>query len=189
MKNNQKEVKISFWASHITTMVSVTLVLLLGGIIAMIWIGARQEGERLRERLEISVILADSIPDSAGQRLAEDIKRQPYAATVTFVSKEDALKAWTRDTGEDLEEMFGVNPLSPEVSFTVKSAYANAAQLAKIKKSLEKVGGVESVASPDDELVSTMNENIARMTVILGIIALVMILISFVLIKDRKSVV
>lgn len=184
MKNSQKEVRISFWASHITTIVSVTLVLLLGGIIAMIWTAARNEASRLRERLEMCVILADSIPDSAGERLASDISRQPYASTVRFVSREEALKAWTKDTGENLEEMFGVNPLSPEVSFTVKEQFADTGSLKRIKDSLEKIRGVESVAMPDDELVSAMNENIARLTVILGIVALVMLVISLVLINN-----
>ena len=39
MKEN-KEVKISYWAAHLTTIVSVTLVLLLVGIIALIWLSA-----------------------------------------------------------------------------------------------------------------------------------------------------
>ena len=184
MKNNQKEVSISFWASHVTTMVSVTLVLLLGGIIAMIWISARAESRQLQERLELNVILADSISDGTGQRLAAEIQKQPYAGTVRFVSRQEALDLWTKDTGEDLEELFGVNPLSPEVSFTIKADYADPASIKAIKGSLEKVKGVESVASPDDEMVKAMNTNIARLTVILGIVALAMLLISFVLINN-----
>ena len=62
MKEN-KEVKISYWAAHLTTIVSVTLVLLLVGIIALIWLSADTETRRLRERIELSVVMADSIPD------------------------------------------------------------------------------------------------------------------------------
>ncbi len=35
------------------------------------------------------------------------------------------MRQWKADTGEDLETLFGVNPLSPEVSFTVKADYAS----------------------------------------------------------------
>lgn len=150
----------------------------------MIWISAGNETRRLKERLELSVILADSIPDSAGERLARDIERQPYAGTVRFVSRQQALEAWVRDTGEDLQELFGVNPLSPEVAFTVKAEYTSPEQLEVIKKSLEKIQGVESVASPDDEMVEAMNRNIQSMTLILGIVGLVMLFISFVLINN-----
>lgn len=184
MKESNKEVKISFWASHFTTIVSVTLVLLLGSIIALIWIGAGNETRRLQEQLELNVILGDSISNAQGLQLAREIEKQPYAANVRFVSKEEAMAIWTRDTGENLEELFGVNPLSPEVSFTVRAEYAGKENIALIRHSLEQVKGVESVASPDDEMVDAMNENIARLTIILGIVAGVMLLISFVLINN-----
>ena len=64
MKEN-KEVKISYWAAHLTTIVSVTLVLLLVGIIALIWLSADTETRRLRERIELSVVMADSIPKNS----------------------------------------------------------------------------------------------------------------------------
>ena len=69
MKEN-KEVKISYWAAHLTTIVSVTLVLLLVGIIALIWLSADTETRRLRERIELSVVMADSIPDSMARERA-----------------------------------------------------------------------------------------------------------------------
>lgn len=184
MKNKNKEIKISFWASHFTTIMTVTLVLVLGGIIAMVWLGARNETMRLKERLELCVILADSIPDSQGQVLAAEIQRQPYAGTVRFTSRDQALKDWTADTGEDLQELFGVNPLSPEVTFTLKSEYSSKENIAGIRQALEKAKGVESVSSPDDEMVDAMNRNLARVTVILGIVAAIMLLIACVLINN-----
>lgn len=101
MKAN-KEVKISFWGHHLTTVVSVTLVLLLMGIIAMIWISADTETRRLKERIELCVIVADSVPQGTAKALADEISRQPYARNVRLVSKDEALQAWKEDTGEDL---------------------------------------------------------------------------------------
>lgn len=184
MKHNNKEIKISFWASHFTTIVSVTLVLILGGIIASIWISARAETRRLQEQLEFNVILKDSVSNAEGQALASEIGRQPYAGTVDFVSREKAMELWVRDTGENLEELFGVNPLSPEISFTLKSGYASKESMQQIKHTLEGNAMVESVATPDDQMVAAMNENITKLTVILGIVAAIMILISLVLITN-----
>ena len=184
MKHINKELKISFWASHFTTIVTVTLVLLLGGIISMLWLSANNETRRLKERMELTVILADSIPDSEGVRLANEIKRQPYAGVVCFTSKAEAMKEWSRDTGEDLETLFGVNPLSPEVAFTLKADYSSKAQIARIKKSIEGIKGVENVASPEDEMVDAMNQNLALVTMLLGIIAVIMLLITCVLINN-----
>ncbi len=183
MKNN-KEVKISFWANHLTTVVSVTLVLILIGIISLITIGATNETKRLREKLEVSVVMADSVSDAGAKALAKKIAAEPYAGNVKVVSKEAALKNWKNDTGEDLEALFGVNPLSPEVAFTVKADYATQARLDTVAKSIRLNPEVEAVALPDSVMVENMNRNIERFAMILGIIALVMIVISFVLINN-----
>ncbi|MCM1369056.1 MAG: permease-like cell division protein FtsX [Candidatus Amulumruptor caecigallinarius] len=180
----EKEVRISYLAAHLTTIVSVTLVLMLMGIIALVWISADRETRRLRERIEISVIMADSVPDARAQDIANAIKAKNYASKVSLVTKVQALKNWTADTGEDLEAMFGVNPLSPEVNFTLKSEYAGAGNIETIRKTILKVPGVEEVSSPDSAMIDSMNKNIERLTIILGIIVAVMIVISFVLINN-----
>lgn len=183
MKAN-KEVKISFWGHHLTTVVSVTLALLLMGIIAMIWISADTETRRLKERIELCVIVADSVPQGTAKALADEISRQPYARNVRLVSKDEALQAWKEDTGEDLQELFGVNPLSEEVTFGVNADYASARAISQIKKSLESHTGVEAVSSPDSEMVDSMNRNISRLTLVLGTVAAIMLVISFVLINN-----
>lgn len=181
---NQKEFKISFWAAHATTIVSVTLVLLLLGIIALISTSAARETKRLREQLEITVIMADSISDVTAQTFLADIAGQPFCRKATLTTKKQALEQWKEDTGEDLEALFGVNPLSPEVTFSLKEQYAAPESIQKIAAKIAKVKGVQEVATPDADLIRNMNDNIGQLTTILGIIAIVMIVISFVLINN-----
>lgn len=183
MKNN-KEVRISYWAAHLTTVVSVTLVLLIIGIIALITVSAASETRRLRERLEVSVVMADTVSNARAEALAKEIEKSPYALSVGVVSKEAALKIWKADTGEDLEALFGVNPLSPEVAFTVKSGYSSEDSLRVIEKRISGHEGVAGVALPDSAMVESMNRNIERFSIVLGVIALVMVIISFVLINN-----
>lgn len=183
MKEN-KEVKISYIAAHFTTIISVTLVLVLVGIIAMVWIGADKETRRIRERIELSVIMKDSISDAEAKAFEARIKKEPYALHTVFISKADAMSQWKRDTGEDLEQLFGVNPLSPEVSFTVKAEYSSPSKIASIRKSLKGMPGVEDVSSPETNTVEAINKSVSRLTGLLGAIAIVMLIISFVLINN-----
>ena len=44
----QKETRISYWAAHLTTIVSVSLVLIIVGVIALITLGAASETRRLK---------------------------------------------------------------------------------------------------------------------------------------------
>lgn len=179
-----KEVKISYWAAHATTIVSVSLVLLIIGIIALVTTSARRETMRLKESLEISVIMADSISDSAAGATLRDLRQQPFCRNLRLITRAEALEEWKNDTGEDLEAIFGVNPLSPEITFTMPASWSNPDSLKRMEKTLLAVPGVEEVALPGGDLVATMNDNIGRLSLILGVIAVVLLLISFVLINN-----
>ncbi|MBD5311461.1 MAG: permease-like cell division protein FtsX [Muribaculaceae bacterium] len=180
----RKEVKISYWAAHLTTIVSVTLVLLIIGLIALTSIGAAVETQRLKEKIEISVVMADSVSDDRAAVVCEQIAAEPYALEAHLITKQEALDAWTAETGEDLQALFGVNPLSPEVVFRLRAEHTASDSIAAIAAQLETLPQVESVAVPDSEMVSRMNHNIERATWIMAAIALVLIVISFVLINN-----
>ncbi|MBO5445231.1 MAG: permease-like cell division protein FtsX [Muribaculaceae bacterium] len=184
MMKPQKEVRISNWAAHLTTGVSVTLALLTLGIIALIWIAAANESRRVMEKIEISVIMADSVSDNRALEICEAIRQQPFTLHAVFISKEQALRNWQQATGEDLKRTFGVNPLSPEVAFTIKNEYTSSKAISKIKDAVAKVEGVAEVGTPDNEIIEAMNANIRRLTLGLTILAAVMLVISFVLINN-----
>lgn len=180
----QKDVRISNWAAHLTTAVSVALALLMIGLIAMIWVGASGESRRIQEKIELSVVMADSVSPQRAEAVYDAICRQPFTLSAKYISKEEALANWKAATGEDLERTFGVNPLSPEIAFTVKSDYASPRALAKITKSVSEIRGVAEVGAPDSALIEAMNRNIRRLTVGLTILAVIMFVISFVLIGN-----
>lgn len=180
----QKDVRISNWAAHVTTAVSVTLALLMIGLIAMIWVGASGETRRIQEKIELSVVMADSVGPERAKAVYEAISKQPFTLSAKYISKEEALANWTAATGEDLERTFGVNPLSPEIAFTVKSDFASSRALAKISKSVAEIGGVAEVGAPDSALIEAMNRNIKRLTIGLTVLAIIMFVISFVLIGN-----
>ncbi len=180
----QKEAKISYWAAHLTTVVSVTLLLLIIGIIALAAIGADRETRRLRSRIELNAVMTDSVSEAQTEAVAEWLRKRPYTASVRVVTSKEAMKHWKEETGEDLEQLFGVNILSPEVSFTLRPEWTSSAQLKKIQAETGKQPGVESVAMPDADIVDSMNSNLHTLALILGSVALVLVIISFVLINN-----
>lgn len=180
----EKEVKISFGAAYATTIVSVTLVLLIVGIIALISTSAARETRRLQEQIEVTVIMADSVSNPAAATLFKQLASKPFCRKADFISKEKAMANWKQDTGEDLEALFGVNPLSPEITMYLKAEYANPDSIAKVCKMLAAQPGVEEVAAPDSGMVKTMNANISTLATVLGGIAIVLLIISFVLINN-----
>lgn len=184
MKSDNKEAKLSFWAAHATTVVSVTLVLIIIGIIAMVTLCTSKETQRLREQIEISVVMADSISDEQAGVMMKEIKDLPAVKSCTLVTKAQALAEWKSETDENIEEIFGVNIFSPEVTFTLRSEYAVPDSIMKIENLIATFPGVEEVATPDSSMVENMNSNISTLSLILALIAGVMLVISFVLINN-----
>lgn len=180
----QKEIKISNWAVHMTTGVSVTLALLTLGLIAMIWIAANTESKRMMGKIEISVVLADDVSDDRAKEICVALDKTRFANNVTLISKEDALNNWKDATGEDLEHVFGVNPLSPEISFTIANEFSSVKGIESIKKSVSAVDGVAEVGTPDSRLIESMNSNIKKLTLAFTVLAVIMLVISFVLINN-----
>jgi len=107
MKEN-KEVKISYWAAHATTIVSVTLVLMIIGIIALISVSAASESRRLKQQIELSAVMTDSVSDAQATVVLNKIKKEPWALKANLITKEAALRNWKAETGEDLETLYGV---------------------------------------------------------------------------------
>lgn len=180
----RKEAKISYFAAHITTIVSVTLLLILVGLIAMLGVAARRTVTEVKESQQVSVIMSDSISDNDARELATQLKKEPFAKTIRVITKAEALADWNATTGDDLEAIAGTNPLSPEIEMTLTELSTSPASLAKIKKQLTATQGVEEVVIPDSETIKSMDNFFERAFLILGLTAIAMILISFVLINN-----
>lgn len=179
----EKKSKISYFQSNFTSTVSVALVLLLIGIIAFLGILANTFSKELKENVGFNVVLRG---DATPQQIS-DIDRYwesaAYVSRVKFISKEEALESWKNETGENLVELFGVNPLSAEYEVYVKSDYAPVDSLSKIEKSLSAIPGIEEVAMHKAEA-DEANRNISNIAIILLGVAILLMLISFALINN-----
>lgn len=181
---NKKEVKISYFAAHITTIVSVTLLLLIVGSIGLLSVAARNTAREVKELQQVSIITADSVTDAKAGELLRYIRTQPYALTPKLVTKAQALADWNRQTGDDLMEVAGYNFLTPEITFRLKANYSTVTAMNRIKASLSKRTDIQEIVMPDAETSRSMDNFFQHAFVVLGIIAIVMILISCVLINN-----
>ena len=111
-------------AESLTTLISVSLLLLIAGIAGALAMAGRNETQRLRESLEMTLVMADSVSDAQAAQLAAMLRQKPYVAAVKASTRDEALAAWQKATGEDLKAVYGVNPLSPEITLRLRAEYA-----------------------------------------------------------------
>ncbi len=179
-----KEAKISYFTAHLPTIISVSLVLIIVGVIAMISISASNATKQIKQQIEISLIMADNVENEQAMPLLTELQSKRYVNSSNFISKEDALADWEKQTGDNLMEIAGCNPLSPEISLTLKADFTHPDSIAVIKSELASFEEVAEVVVPDSEMVNKMNSTIEWWSIIMGVIALALIIISFVLINN-----
>lgn len=181
--SKEKKSKISYFQSNFTSTISVALVLLLLGIIAFLGILANTFSKELKENIGFSVVLQSETTPEQVAAMDKMWKASPYVSDVKFISKEAALQNWQVETGENLVELFGVNPLNAEYEVYVKAEYANLDSLQVIERQLKTITFVDEIAMHKSE-VDAANRNISNVALVLFVIAVLLMLISFVLINN-----
>ena len=174
---------ISTFSAQITATISVALVLLLIGIIAMLGIAAHSITRNIKENIGFDIVLTDTATDAEVNQLKSKWTASPYTASVRYYSKEDALMNWEEETGENLMDVLGINPFSGELEVKVKADYASSDSINKIITPLESLPYVHEV-NVHTELVDSINRNINSVSLILIIITCALLFISFALINN-----
>ncbi len=179
-----KDTKISYWAAHLTTIVSVTLLLLLVGVITLMGIAAGNAAVELKQKQQVSLIMTDSVTNAQADSLMKRLAKAPYANSARVITREQALADWNEATGEDVSVIAGGNFFTPEVEISLRAAYACPDSVKMVTARLAKFPEVEEVVTPDAEMLTSMDNFFSRTLLVLGVVALAMIVISFVLINN-----
>lgn len=179
----KKSTRLSAFGSRITTVISVALVLLILGIIAMAGLLARSGAEQIRSNMGFIVkVQRDAAPDEIN-RLKQQLPAMPYTASAVYASPEQILQEESQYLGEAAAEMLDINPYNPEFDIKVKSEYASADSIEAIRRSLGTDPAIEEIITAP-LTISNVNFFVSRITWILLGIAGALLLISFVLINN-----
>lgn len=176
--------KISYFSANVTAVISVALVLLLLGIVAVIGVGANGLSEKIKENIGFDISMKEDATEHQIAALRRDIAAAPFTARLKYVSKEDALEVWRQETGEDLMAVLGFNPLTAEIEVHVRSNYSDVASIDRIAAGLkQKYTAIESVTT-HRENIEAINRTLTQTALVLGVAAAAMLIISLALINN-----
>ena len=176
--------KISYFSANVTAVISVALVLLLLGIVAVIGVGANGLSEKIKENIGFDISMKEDATEHQIAALRRDIAAAPFTARMKYVSKEDALEVWREETGEDLMAVLGFNPLTAEIEVHVRSLYSDVASIDRIAAGLKKkYAAIESVTT-HRENIEAINRTLTQTALVLGVAAAAMLIISLALINN-----
>ena len=183
MAENKKVSTVSFFNSRLTSIVSISLVLFLLGLILLMGLLGNKLSAYVKENLSFSIVLKDNQKEADIKKMQSSLDALPFIKSTEYISKEQAIKELEEELGENPETFLGFNPLQASIEVKLLSEYANKDSLQLIEKKIKQYTTVDELLYRED-LMEMVNRNIQRLGVILLTLALVLMVISFVLISN-----
>ena len=167
----------------VTLCISTSMVLVLLGLVVFSVQTSRNLSQWVKENLTVTVILSDKVGTDEAKQFCENLYARPFSKNIDYISREQALKEQTEAMGSDPSEFLGMNPFPATLELQLNSDYANADSLAWIADELRKNKEVADVAYQVD-LMDSVNRNLAKLNILLLVLALLLTVISFSLINN-----
>jgi cell division transport system permease protein len=169
--------------SYITTVVSITLVLFVLGLLGMVLLNANMLSNHVKENLGFSIVLVDNAPENQVNALLKKLDAMPAVKSSEFVSSDDAAKELQEELGEDFISFLGYNPLFPSIDVKLNAAYANPDSL-KVFESSVMENNIAREVSYQENLVSMVNDNVKKISIALIAFSFLLLLIAIALINN-----
>lgn len=169
--------------SYFMSIVGVTLVLFILGIIGLLVINATKVGNYFKESVEIVASLRGDVTTADSTALMQYISSKPYVRKIEFVTKEEAKRRFLGDGNESWDKVLDYNPLDNSINFKVKKQYMNSDSLGIIQADLKRQTYIKDVEYPK-ALVDNLSRNVQRASIIFLAIAILLAILVIILIDN-----
>ncbi len=167
----------------LSTVISISLVLLLVGLAALLVVNARSVSDYFKENMQVSVLMKQEIDEDEAMDYVSELDAMPCVKSSKFVSREQGAREMAELLGDDFLNVFETAPIPVSVEVTLKADYVSPDSLKMVKGVIQKSGLVDEVVY-QQSLVEKLNTNLRKISVVLGVFIVLLLFISFVLIGN-----
>jgi cell division transport system permease protein len=182
-RKEPKYYKRRIHTSYITTVISITLVLFMMGLLGLLILHAKNLSNYVKENIGFSIMIKENIKEGGILELQKKLDAQPYVKSTEYIPKDRAALELKKQLGEDFIGFLGYNPLLPTIDLRLKAEYANLVNVIQIEKKLMTNPEVKEVFY-QKSLVEMVNYNIERISFVLLGFSLALMIISIALINN-----
>ena len=183
MAVKEKTVKRRLAGAYVSSALSIALVLMLVGLAALLSVNARGITRWFKENMQMEVLLHEEVSEPAAEGYKTELEALPYVKSVRMVTREEGVKELREMLGEDFLDVFESTSVPLSLELTLKADYVNADSLAMVSERIKASSLVDEVET-QVPLVDSLNANLSRISLILGVFILLLLFISFVLIGN-----
>ncbi|MCX2481120.1 permease-like cell division protein FtsX [Pedobacter sp. MC2016-15] len=168
---------------YISTIFSITLVLLMLGVLGLILVHAKNLSNYVKENIVLNIIVDEGAKEADVLQFQKELNDNPAVKQTQYVNKELAARNLTQDLGEDFVNFLGYNPLLSTVDVYLKADYANNKSIDALKANISKNPVVKEVIY-QSSLIDMVNQNINTIGLIVLAFAAILLVISIALINN-----
>lgn len=167
-------------SSYFSVVISIGLVLFLLGLLGLLVLNTKKIADHFKEQIALTIFLKDTAKEVEINQLKKSLALAEYTKSTTFVSKEEAAEAHSKEIGEDFMDFLGYNPLQNSIDVYIKADYITSGEVDEIAQELTAQSFVDEVVY-DKPLISLLNENVTRISfwvlVVSGIFTFIAVLL------------
>jgi len=169
--------------AYLSSVISISLVLLLVGVAAMLLVNAKSVSDYFKENMQVTVMMKQDVSDEAALEFQTALDGERFIKKTTFVSKEQGQRELADILGDDFLDVFETSPIPVSIDVTLKADYVSADSLEVVRNEIVKSPLVDEVEY-QSSLVEALNANLSKISAVLGIFIALLLFISFVLINN-----
>lgn len=176
-------VKRRLTSSYLTTVISISLVLFLLGIVGFLILNVKNLSQNVKENIGFNIELKDNIREADIQQFRKILDARKFSKSTEYVTREQAAIETQKALGEDFISYLGYNPLPASIKLKLNAPYANPDSIAKIEADLKKYPQVNEIFYRKT-LIHEINDNVRKITLIIFSFTFLLLLIALTLINN-----
>jgi len=169
--------------SYVTTIISITLVLFMLGLLGMLVLHAKKLSDYVKENIGFSIMINEGVKEVDIFELQKKLDKQRFVKSTEYITRERAAREFSDELGEDFVGFLGYNPLLPSIELRLNASYANPDSILFIEKELQAYSGVKEV-DYHRSLVDQINRNVNKISLVILGFSLILLLIAIALINN-----
>jgi cell division transport system permease protein len=172
----ERYIKSRTRSSNVGTIVGVTLVLFMLGLLGFMLLNARELERHFKENVKVDIYLKRDLREVDVMKFRKQLDAGAFTRETRYVTADEAAEQLKADMGEDFLGVLGANPLLPSIELYVKEAYAMPDSLKGIAEHLRQDPGVQEVKY-NPVVVENINANMGKLRwILLGFSALLLVI-------------
>ena len=170
-------------SARVSTVLSISLVLLLVGVAALLLVNARGVSDYFKENMQVAVLMKPDISDAQTQAFQGELDKKGYVHSTEFVSKAQGTLEMEQMLGEGFLDIFEASPIPASVNVKLRAEWVSPDSLEVVKKDILSSPLVDEVEY-QQSLIEALNANLQKISLVLGVFILLLLVISFALINN-----